>query len=137
MSEKHIGEVVQVIGPVLDIRFGHDELPALLNAIEIDHEGTKLTAEVAQSDRVGKWTWKLYSFCIRYFKRIKGDKVEDSALSFSLNNSERDRQWNRKRKRDMEPGLLPEFLQQFLSACFSLGDSGSLRTQPAVMYPVK
>ena len=37
MSEKHIGEVVQVIGPVLDIRFGHDELPALLNAIEIDH----------------------------------------------------------------------------------------------------
>ena len=48
MSEKHIGEVVQVIGPVLDIRFGHDELPALMNAIEIDHEGTKLTAEVAQ-----------------------------------------------------------------------------------------
>ena len=47
MSEKHIGEVVQVIGPVLDIRFGHDELPALLNAIEIDHEGTRLTAEVA------------------------------------------------------------------------------------------
>ena len=29
MSEKHIGKVVQVIGPVLDIRFGHDELPAL------------------------------------------------------------------------------------------------------------
>lgn len=28
MSEKHIGEVVQVIGPVLDIRFAHDELPA-------------------------------------------------------------------------------------------------------------
>ena len=48
MSEKHIGEVVQVTGPVLDIRFGHDELPALLNAIEIDNEGTKLTAEVAQ-----------------------------------------------------------------------------------------
>ena len=27
MSEKHIGEVVQVIGPVLDIRFAHDALP--------------------------------------------------------------------------------------------------------------
>ena len=37
MSEKHIGEVVQVIGPVLDIRFAHDELPPLLNAIEIDN----------------------------------------------------------------------------------------------------
>ena len=36
MSEKHIGEVVQVTGPVLDIRFPEGELPALLNAIEID-----------------------------------------------------------------------------------------------------
>ena len=48
MSEKHIGEVVQVIGPVLDIRFAHDELPPLLNAIEIDNNGAKLVAEVAQ-----------------------------------------------------------------------------------------
>ena len=48
MSEKHIGEVVQVIGPVLDIRFAHDELPALQNAIEIDNHGAKLIAEVAQ-----------------------------------------------------------------------------------------
>ena len=30
MSEKHIGEVVQVTGPVLDIRFPEGELPALL-----------------------------------------------------------------------------------------------------------
>ena len=44
MSEKHIGEVVQVIGPVLDIRFAHDELPALLNAIEIESNGAKLTS---------------------------------------------------------------------------------------------
>ena len=48
MSEKHIGEVVQVTGPVLDIRFGHEELPALLNAIEIENNGKKLIAEVAQ-----------------------------------------------------------------------------------------
>ena len=48
MSDKHIGEVVQVTGPVLDIRFAHDELPQLLNAIEIDNNGVKLTAEVAQ-----------------------------------------------------------------------------------------
>lgn len=48
MSEKHIGEVVQVISPVLDIRFAHDELPPLLNAIEIDNDGAKLVAEVAQ-----------------------------------------------------------------------------------------
>ncbi|MCD8013538.1 MAG: F0F1 ATP synthase subunit beta [Lachnospiraceae bacterium] len=48
MSDRHTGEVVQVIGPVLDIRFSPDELPALLNAIEIDNNGKKLVAEVAQ-----------------------------------------------------------------------------------------
>mgnify|MGYP000996136665 CR=1 FL=1 len=48
MSEKHIGEVVQVTGPVLDIRFPEGELPALLNAIEIDNHGEKLVVEVAQ-----------------------------------------------------------------------------------------
>ena len=48
MSEKHIGEVVQVTGPVLDIRFSEGELPALLNAIEIDNHGEKLVVEVAQ-----------------------------------------------------------------------------------------
>ena len=48
MSDKHIGEVVQVTGPVLDIRFAHDELPSLLNAIEIDNNGSRIIAEVAQ-----------------------------------------------------------------------------------------
>ena len=38
---------------------------------------------------------------MKVIQRIKGDKVEDSALSFSLDNSERDREWNRKRKGDM------------------------------------
>lgn len=50
MSEKHIGEVVQVTGPVLDIRFPEGELPALLNAIEIDNHGEKLVVEVAAAD---------------------------------------------------------------------------------------
>ena len=48
MSDKHIGKVIQITGPVLDIRFEHDQLPQLLNAIEIDNNGRKLTAEVAQ-----------------------------------------------------------------------------------------
>ena len=48
MSDRHIGEVVQVTGPVLDIKFKPDELPALLNAIEIETQGRKLIAEVAQ-----------------------------------------------------------------------------------------
>ena len=48
MQEKNIGTVVQVIGPVLDIRFKDDHLPALLNAIEIELGGKKLVVEVAQ-----------------------------------------------------------------------------------------
>ena len=48
MSEKNIGKVVQVIGPVLDIRFEDGHLPELLNAIEIQSGEKKIVAEVAQ-----------------------------------------------------------------------------------------
>ena len=48
MSEQNIGKVVQVIGPVLDIRFEDGHLPQLLNAIEIKNGEKTLVAEVAQ-----------------------------------------------------------------------------------------
>ena len=48
MTQKNVGTIVQAIGPVLDIRFPNDAMPQLLNAIEIEHEGKKLVAEVAQ-----------------------------------------------------------------------------------------
>ncbi len=48
MPEKNIGKVVQIIGPVLDIRFEADHLPNLLNAIHIENEGKTLVAEVSQ-----------------------------------------------------------------------------------------
>ena len=49
----HIGHVVQVMGPVIDIRFPDKELPAIYNAIQIDAQAAKnihvhLTAEVVQ-----------------------------------------------------------------------------------------
>ncbi|MBW4827920.1 MAG: F0F1 ATP synthase subunit beta [Clostridiaceae bacterium] len=44
----NIGKIVQVIGPVVDIRFSEENLPNLLNAIEIDNDGNKLVVEVAQ-----------------------------------------------------------------------------------------
>ena len=37
MPEKHIGKVVQVMGPVLDIRFMEVEMHALLNAVDLDN----------------------------------------------------------------------------------------------------
>ena len=48
MSEQNIGTVVQIIGPVLDIKFDADALPKLLNAITIDNHGKVITVEVAQ-----------------------------------------------------------------------------------------
>ena len=44
----NVGKIVQIIGPVLDIRFEDGELPNILNAIEIDNKGQRLVAEVAQ-----------------------------------------------------------------------------------------
>lgn len=42
------GKVVQVIGPVIDIKFTTESLPDIYNAVEIDMDGKKLVAEVEQ-----------------------------------------------------------------------------------------
>ena len=48
MTTKNIGTVVQILGPVMDIRFDNGKLPALLTAIEVFNGQNKITAEVAQ-----------------------------------------------------------------------------------------
>ena len=48
MAEKNVGSVVQIIGAVVDVRFAKDNLPNLLNAVEIEFGGKKLVCEVAQ-----------------------------------------------------------------------------------------
>ena len=45
---KNIGTVVQVMGPVLDIRFPDGQLPDLLSAIEVPNGEATIVAEVAQ-----------------------------------------------------------------------------------------
>lgn len=46
---KDTGKIVQVIGPVIDIRFEPQELPAIRNAVKIrKDDGSEMTAEVAQ-----------------------------------------------------------------------------------------
>jgi len=42
------GQIHQIIGPVIDIKFDPEQMPELLNAINIDFEGRKIVAEVAQ-----------------------------------------------------------------------------------------
>ena len=48
MEKKNIGKVVEIIGAVVDIKFGKDNLPNLLNAIEINFNDKVLVVEVAQ-----------------------------------------------------------------------------------------
>lgn len=43
-----IGSIVQIIGPVIDVKFDSGELPKIYNAIKIDNQGTKIIAEVMQ-----------------------------------------------------------------------------------------
>ena len=42
------GKIHQIIGPVIDIKFNENEMPELLNAINIEFEGKTIVSEVAQ-----------------------------------------------------------------------------------------
>lgn len=48
MSEKNIGSIVQIVGAVVDIKFPVNNLPNLLNAIEIKNGDNLIVVEVAQ-----------------------------------------------------------------------------------------
>lgn len=48
MAENNVGHIVQIIGPVIDIRFENGELPGIYNAIKIDNKGVNIVAEVMQ-----------------------------------------------------------------------------------------
>lgn len=48
MAVTNEGKIVQIIGPVIDVRFDEENLPKLLNAIVIEKDDNKIVAEVAQ-----------------------------------------------------------------------------------------
>src|SRR3974390_1254832 len=54
MADQHVGHVIQVIGPVLDVQFEQGHLPSIYTALHITSEGFNLpqpldvTAEVQQ-----------------------------------------------------------------------------------------
>jgi F-type H+-transporting ATPase subunit beta len=45
---QNIGKIVQIIGPVVDIKYDENDLPNILDAIEIMHGDRRIVAEVAQ-----------------------------------------------------------------------------------------
>jgi len=44
MSEKNVGKIVQVIGPVIDVEFEAGHLPEIYNALHVVSDGTHGTA---------------------------------------------------------------------------------------------
>ena len=46
---QNVGHIVQIIGPVIDVKFSADHMPAIYNAVDIKkQDGTSLIVEVAQ-----------------------------------------------------------------------------------------
>ncbi len=45
---KNIGKIVQILGPVVDVRFEKTKIPAILNALELNYENKRYVFEVAQ-----------------------------------------------------------------------------------------
>ncbi len=47
-TQKGVGAITAIVGVVIDIEFGTGNLPAIYNALKLEHDGTELTLEVAQ-----------------------------------------------------------------------------------------
>jgi len=47
-KEKATGQIIQVVGVVVDVEFGDKNLPALYDALEVTHDKKKVVLEVAQ-----------------------------------------------------------------------------------------
>lgn len=81
MEKENIGKVVQVIGPVLDIRFSLGSLPKLLNSIIIKKDDLEVVAEVSQ--HIGDDTVR----CIAMTSTDglqRGDKAVDTGKPISV-----------------------------------------------------
>ena len=78
----NIGKIVQVIGPVVDVKFNDEKsLPNLLNALEIKHGDKKIVVEVAQ--HVGDDTVR----CISMSSTdglVRGMEVVDTGAAISV-----------------------------------------------------
>ena len=48
IKNKNVGKIVQILGPVVDIRFVKTKMPNILNALELNHGGQRFVFEVAQ-----------------------------------------------------------------------------------------
>lgn len=75
------GKVVQVIGPVVDIRFEEGHLPSIYNAIKINNNGKELVAEVMQ--HIGDDTVRAIAMDTTD-GLVRGAEAEDTGAAISV-----------------------------------------------------
>ena len=81
MAKGSIGEITQVIGAVVDVKFNADELPAILSALETQNDGKRLVLEVAQ--HLGESTVRCISMGITD-GLVRGQKVTDTGACITI-----------------------------------------------------
>ncbi|NQZ28923.1 MAG: F0F1 ATP synthase subunit beta [Mycoplasmatales bacterium] len=80
-KNKNIGKVVQVLGPVIDVRFENDKLPNLLNALVIKKGKETFVVEVAQ--HIGDDTVRTIAMGATT-GLVRGIEVEDTGAPISV-----------------------------------------------------
>lgn len=78
---KNIGKIVQIVGPVVDVRFHEGQLPKSLNALVVHHQTEKIVLEVAQ--HIGDDIVRTISM-VSTNGLIRGLDVEDSGAPISV-----------------------------------------------------
>ncbi|EOR02759.1 hypothetical protein E3P92_01923 [Wallemia ichthyophaga] len=78
---KQVGNIKQVIGAVVDVQFDTEDLPAIFNALEVQHNGPKVVLEVAQ--HLGENTVRAISM-EGTDGLVRGTKVSDTGAPISI-----------------------------------------------------
>ncbi|SUA99373.1 ATP synthase subunit beta [Pannonibacter phragmitetus] len=80
MADNKVGQITQVIGAVVDVKFdGH--LPQILNSLEADNQGTRLVLEVAQ--HLGEHTVRTIAMDSTE-GLVRGQKVTDTGAPIEV-----------------------------------------------------
>ncbi|MGL5205174.1 MAG: F0F1 ATP synthase subunit beta, partial [Metamycoplasmataceae bacterium] len=80
-NEKNSGRIIQILGPVVDVRFDDSKLPSILNALELIYDGKKYVFEVAQ--HIGDNTVRTISMGITE-GLIRGLEVFDTGSAITV-----------------------------------------------------
>lgn len=80
-DKRNFGKIVQILGPVVDVRFEDSKLPSMLNALELNYEGQKYIFEVAQ--HIGDNTVRTISMGITE-GLVRGLKVLDTGNAITV-----------------------------------------------------